>query len=213
VALSAAFIAAGLWLMGLMSSGESARAQPPDPATGVAAPAFHDQRMERMRAEMVQSRLDDAAARLQIKASQEPAWKAFSAAVKTEMAPEPRVPAAQPNEPRDAATLLHRRATAELARAQDLTRLADAASKLQAVLDPNQQEVLDQIVSTQLRRQASRFRFGMGGPPEGGLPEHIRAMQPQVIGRQAMPDSEGPVMIIRRDGDGNAEFGPDAGPP
>jgi LTXXQ motif family protein len=111
---------------------------------------------------MVQARLDQAAARLEIRASQEPAWNAFAAAVRTAFAAPPAAAgrtARAGNPPEDAAALLHRLAAAEAARARNLTQLADATTKLQAALDPNQREVLDQVVRTQLRGDMGGFGF------------------------------------------------------
>lgn len=191
-------------LTGLAATG-SARAQAPvspeRDAAGMRA------RMERMRADLVQARLDSAAARLEIRASQEPAWNAFAAGVKALFAAPPgagRPPERAAQQPEDAATRLHRRATAELARAQNLARLADATSKLQAVLDPNQREVLDQIVRMQLDRGPDRLGFGMGGQ--------------RVIIRRAAGPGPGPNATFRyrrQLPDGPAQIGgaaPDAPP-
>lgn len=168
-------------------------------------------RIERMGAELVQARLDGAAARLEIRASQEPAWNAFAAAVKALFAAPPGV-AARPertaNQPEDAAALLHRRAAAELARAQSLTQLADATSKLQAVFDPNQRQVLNQIVRTQL----------MGAPRVIGTRALGRGFGPNatyMTGGRAMPGGpDGPVVIIRGNGgDPDIQTLPDISPP
>ena len=152
--------------------------------TGGAPPAALLARMRRMRAAEIQTRLDQAASRLQITASEEPAWQAYTSAVKSFYSPQAR-PAARRGGARgaapDAAAMLKRLADGAMTRAQRLAALADATGKLQAALSPNQQAVLDEIVRLQLRREiemrgrvmAMRGRmrrggFGMRGPMAGG---------------------------------------------
>jgi len=194
----------------------SARAQAPGGTDR--QPAAARARMERMRADFVQTRLDSAAERLEIKASQEPAWNAFAAGVKALFA---APPGAAPSEQdrrqsEDAATRLHRRAAAELARAQNLLRLADATSKLQAVLDPNQREVLNQIVRTELDRGPGRFGFGIDG--RRGIRMRPMEMGP---GPAGMGRGPGPIVNYRLrrqlpdgpDGGGASGASPDPGSP
>lgn len=110
--------------------------------------------MAGMRAEAVQRGLDEAAARIEIRASQEPAWNDFSKALKALTAQPDQM--ARPNQSADAAALLHRAADEAATRSQALARLADAATKLQTALDPNQRQVFDQIVRMRLREYAMR---------------------------------------------------------
>lgn len=110
--------------------------------------------LARMRAADVQRGLDETAARLEIRASQAPVWNDFSKALKALTAQ--AAPPVTPNPPADAATLLHRAADEAATRAQALVRLADAAGKLQAALDPNQRQVFDEIVRMRLREYAMR---------------------------------------------------------
>lgn len=163
--------------------GASAMAQdaagPAASRQGGGPPAAVLERMQRMRAAAIQARLDQAAARLQITASEEPAWQAYSKAVKSFAQP-PARPAARRaagGAAPDAAAMLKRIAAAAMTRAQRLDALADATGKLQAALSPNQQEVLNEIVRTQLRHMVQRRGgmmemrgrgFGMRGPMMGG---------------------------------------------
>lgn len=111
---------------------------------------------EKARAEETQARLDQDAARLEIKASQEPAWNDYAAALKA-VSERPRSAAPLPPDA-DAAALARARADDAAAMAQKLARLADATVKLQAVLTPNQREVLNQIA----RADRSEFRLHRG---------------------------------------------------
>jgi hypothetical protein len=93
----------------------------------------------------VQEHLDGLAARLEIKASQEPAWQSFSAAFRELMTPRPRLARdAKPGSGPDAATMAREQAERAAARAQHLARLADATSQLEQVLGPEQRLVLDE---------------------------------------------------------------------
>jgi hypothetical protein len=112
-------------------------------APAAAADAPRDQYADRAqhRQEWIAGRLDEMASRLEIKASQQDAWQAYSKAVKT--LGERRAP---PPADADAATLTRARADAFAAMAKKLDQVADATSKLQAVLSPEQRTTLDQIV-------------------------------------------------------------------
>jgi hypothetical protein len=110
--------------------------------------------------EMVQRRLDSAAARLEIKASQQSAWQAYAAAVK-DLADVEGLPP-KPATDADAATLARQRAERASAHARKLSAVADATAKLQGVLSTEQRDVL-----TELARNT-----GMRGGPGGAMMRH-----------------------------------------
>ena len=121
------------------------------------------QMRERMQARMSQ-RLDRLATRLEIKASQQDAWAQYRKTVESLMQDRPQRPARDA----DAATLMRFRAEMAQDRAKNLFTMADATTKLQTVLEPNQRKVLDEIARS-FGRQGRR-----GGPgghhhgPRGG---------------------------------------------
>jgi hypothetical protein len=106
--------------------------------------------------EMIQRHLDAAAARLEIKASQQSAWQGYSAAVR-ELADVEGMPP-RPAADADAATTARERAERATAFARKLTAIADATAKLQGVLAPEQKSVLAEIT-----RNAGRHA-GFGAP-------------------------------------------------
>jgi hypothetical protein len=118
------------------------------------------QMRERMQARMSQ-RLDRLASRLEIKASQQNAWEAYRTALASIFENRPQ----RPTRDADAATLTRFRADMAQRRAQHLSVMADATAKLQQVLEPQQQKVLDEIV----RQAGPRGRHGgPGGHRHGG---------------------------------------------
>ncbi len=88
----------------------------------------------------IEMRLDKLSKRLEIKASQEPAWGAFRKSVEALA----ETPAKRPGENANAAEIAHFRAdrTAEMAR--KLSAIADATDKLEAVLTDDQRKILDE---------------------------------------------------------------------
>jgi len=92
--------------------------------------------------ERLQRHLDRMAQRLEIKASQQAAWTAYTKTVESLFGSRPARPAADA----DAATIVRMRAQMTAARAQKLNRLADATATLQAALDPDQRKTLDEMV-------------------------------------------------------------------
>jgi hypothetical protein len=123
---------------------------------------------------MVQRRLDDAAARLEIKASQQSAWQAYSTTVK-ELAEAEGMPP-RPDADADAATIARQRAERASAFARKLGAIADATAKLQSVLTAEQKSVL-----TELTRNA-----GMHGGPGGMMMMHRQMMDGRHGERGAM---------------------------
>lgn len=94
---------------------------------------------ERMR-ELIKARLDKLADRLEIKASQQPAWEAFAKAV----AALADRPLKRPDEDADAAAIAHFRAEMVADMAKKLSVIADATDKLAAALNADQRKVLNE---------------------------------------------------------------------
>jgi hypothetical protein len=146
-----AFVATGLGAVAIAADA----GKPPASPAGAATPADMAQRHQAM----IQHHLDAAAARLEIKASQQSAWQAYAAAVK-DLAAEGMPP--RPDADADAATIARQRAERASAFARKLGVIADATAKLQAVLTPEQKSVL-----TELTRNAGMHRPMMGGKMHG----------------------------------------------
>jgi hypothetical protein len=120
----------------------------------------------------VQSHLDKLAGRLEIKASQEPAWQKFSAAFRDTMhLPDLTGRAAMSEGSRmadaDAAALARQQAERARDHAQKLTALADATAALRETLDANQRLVLDEAARHFVREHG---HGGMAALAEGGHP-------------------------------------------
>jgi len=198
-ALAAAGVAAGL--LGALSIIPATAAEKTPPA----AESMHSELAQRI-TKHLQMRLDDLAARLQIKASQEPVWQAFSAAyrdlISTRVAQGEQAVAVAPDV--DAAALARKHADWAADHAQKLARLADATAKLQQSLDADQRLVLNEVA-----RHYAQEHFSFGhmqehhsahdGPHcEGGADGHGRWQRP--------PGPHG-------DGMGHGgPYGPDSGP-
>ena len=93
-------------------------------------------------------RIENEASILEIKPSQQAAWEEY-AAVKLEFASyfAKGVHTTQAMDSQDASGLLRQRAEHLAEAAKDLTKLADATEKLQAVLSPEQRTVLKRLVA------------------------------------------------------------------
>lgn len=167
---------------------------------------------DQQRNAMLQARLDRAAERLEIKASQQAVWNDYVTAVKTlaQRSDTSRDAAS------DAATLARRRADMATDTAQKLTRVADATGKLQAVLTADQRETLNEITRAErggafgptpaMWRERGDFGPGRGqGAAPGFGPTHSFSDGP---GRDA---SRGPHR--RADFDGNGATGNSAPTP
>ena len=110
------------------------------------------------RAQWARNQLDKEAAWLEIKASQESAWEAFSAA---NMELVSRLGERKPMAPDvDAAAAIRQHAEHAAAFAQSLSRLAEATEKLQSVLNEDQRKILDRIVRLHSRFQGGHFPEG-----------------------------------------------------
>jgi hypothetical protein len=102
----------------------------------------HAARMHEYMQQGVERHLDHLAARLEIRASQQEAWKSFASAVRGMV---PATPPEPPAKDLDAAARARRAADRAADRAKRLSQLADATAKLQQTLDPPQKEVLNEV--------------------------------------------------------------------
>ncbi len=124
-------------------------AAPAEPTTMTAAFSRH-----------VQWHLDNLADRLEIQASQEPAWQKFEAALRNVMTFHWKMMTAPlPGPDANAATIARLRADRAAEQARNLDRLAKATAGLRQVLTTNQREVLDEVAS---RYAGHRFGHGFG---------------------------------------------------
>ena len=87
------------------------------------------------------NRLDEAANRLEIKASQQKAWQAYTKSLEAMAAH----PDKHPAEDADAATIARFHADIASQMAAKLQKVADATAKLQAALTPEQRKTFDQM--------------------------------------------------------------------
>jgi len=99
--------------------------------------------------EHIKARLDKLANRLEIKASQQPAWENFAKSVEALANHSFK----HPDENADAAAIAHARAEMADDMAKKLAAIADATDKLEAVLSENQRKVLNE--------EAHHFHHGM----------------------------------------------------
>ncbi len=102
----------------------------------------HAARMHEYMQQGMERHLDHLAARLEIRASQQEAWKAFAGAVRGMVPAAPQEAAAKDL---DAAARARQAADRAADRAKRLALLADATAKLQQTLDPPQKEVLNEV--------------------------------------------------------------------
>lgn len=135
-------------------------------------PANHEQMREHFR-EHLKARLDRLAARLEIKASQEPAWETYTNAVEGLMT-HPEHKADMKNETEeDAAAMIHHRAEHAAEKAKKLAELADATDKLQAALNENQRKLFNHEVSRQMEHMRHMRHMGRFMERHGdGCSEH-----------------------------------------
>ena len=133
-----------------MAQQEHAPADPPESA-----------RMNEHMQQGMEKHLDHLAARLEIRASQQEAWKAFAGAVRGMV---PATPPEPPAKDLDAAARARHAADRAADRAKRLAQLADATAKLQQTLDPPQKEVLNEV--------AREFGHRLHGHGDGPLSMH-----------------------------------------
>ena len=102
----------------------------------------HQARTHEYMQQNLQKHLDHLASRLEIRASQQEAWNAFTAAVRAMV---PDKPPERPADNLDAASRARLAADGAGERAKRLAQLADATGKLQQALDAPQKEVLNEV--------------------------------------------------------------------
>lgn len=111
------------------------------------AQAAHDEMGQRW-SRHVQAHLDMLSERLEIKASQEPAWQKFAAAFRDNLNLHAMfghmAGSAGAGDSADAATLARQQADRAKEHAQKLAQLADATAALQQVLGPEQRQVFNE---------------------------------------------------------------------
>lgn len=108
--------------------------------------AMHGKQMSAEdRQAMAKKHLEREAAALEIKASQQPAWEAYSAAKLDMLSVFGTMGPAKPAVDADAAALARQHADHAAVIAQKLSVLADATAKLQAVLSDDQRKVLNRV--------------------------------------------------------------------
>ncbi len=148
--------------------GMSVAAWAADNAAG-AAPAKTEAKQDRAkhRQEMIKRMTERMAARLEIKASQQGAWQAYTKTLEAAFAPPP----ARPEGKTDAASMTRAHAEMAALRAQKLAQIADATAKLQEVLTPDQRTTLNQMVEHAMRRHMGH-RHGFGEGREAMEHEH-----------------------------------------
>ena len=125
----------------------------------------------------VQWHLDNLADRLEIQASQEPAWQTFEAALRNVMTFHWKMMTSPlPGPDTNAATIARWRADRAAEQARNLDRLAKATAGLRQVLTANQREVLDEVSSRYAGHHFGhcfgpmmRGRGGMGMGPGPGM--------------------------------------------
>jgi hypothetical protein len=143
-------------LVAVVATGLGALAIAADAPPRATPAAMQPADMAQRHQQMLQRHLDAAAARLEIKASQQAAWQAYAAAVKQLVDVAGMPP--RPDADADAATIARQRAARATTFAQRLETIADATAKLQSVLSPEQKGVL-----TEITRNAG-MHAGFGGP-------------------------------------------------
>ena len=127
-------------------------------------------RIEHMQMRM-KARIAKMASRLEIKASQQAVWGDYVKAREGMMANLP----ARPARDADAATIARSRADFVADMARKLAVVSDATAKLQAVLDPNQRKVFDEMARRFGHRKHHGERDGKPGHGWGPGSERERA--------------------------------------
>jgi hypothetical protein len=118
----------------------------------------------KQRQEWFKHATDRMADRLEIKASQQSAWEAYTKVLEAAMQ-RPTKPAESKS---DAASITRLYADMAAAHAQKLAQIADATAKFQEILNPDQRKTFDQIVAHFVHRHAQRFHADQRGEHEHG---------------------------------------------
>ena len=126
---------------------------------------MNQEQMQQYRQEHMKIGLDRLAHRLEIKASQQAVWEDFAKSVETLADQNEK----KPGDDADAATIAHYRADRAAEFAGKLNKIADATSKLQAVLSEDQRKVFNQTAHRFLRhgQDGGRFHHGMDRDGKG----------------------------------------------
>jgi hypothetical protein len=132
----------------------------------------HMHEMQAHRAEMMKHHLDAAAERLELKASQVPAWQTFAGAFTALHEPAQMGQMHEQFEKADAAGLVKMAADHAADRARKLSTLADATAKLQATMSDNQRALFTQMARHQMMRHHHHEHGGMHGHHDGDGSEH-----------------------------------------
>jgi hypothetical protein len=150
-------VALGLFALSLSAAPVLAVAAAPGESKDVKA----DWALQRQ--EWLKLAIDRMADRLEIKASQQNAWQAYTKVLETAM----QHPAKPAESKSDAASITRMHADMAAARAQKLAQIADATAKFQEVLGPDQRKTFDQMVAHFVNRHMHRFHGGDGAGREG----------------------------------------------
>jgi protein CpxP len=128
----------------------------------------HEQMREHFR-EHIKARLDKLAERLEIKASQQPAWEAYAAAVESlmEQPGQKEKDGMKKEAEEDAGAMIHRRAERAAEKAKKLAGIADATDKLQGVLNDNQRKLFNHEVRRQMEHMRHMEQMGYMGHHDG----------------------------------------------
>jgi len=153
--LATALFAAGLALSATLA------AVPASASPGPGMREMTPEMQQRMQSRM-QARLDKMAQRLEIKASQQDAWQAYAKVHQEQFDP---AAMKAPAKDADAATLARHRADSAAKMATKLATLADATTRLQGALTPEQAKTL-----ADMTRQPMGGRHGK----HGGRGDHGR---------------------------------------
>ena len=209
--LLVSFAAPALVAFGMLAAAPG-WAQSNDPAPAKPGAEEHHRAMEAHRAEMMQHHLDAAAERLELKASQVPAWQQFGAAF-TALHQPPAMAHGHEHEAfdkRDAAAWAKLASEHAADRAKKLATLADATAKLQATMTDNQRALFTQMAREHLMHH-HRPHPGMPGrhtPWHPGGDEHGPGMHGEADGfgppPMAMEDGgefDGPPLLALEDDD------------
>lgn len=136
-----------------------------------AAHADFRQDMEKRRQEFFKHMADRMADRLEIKASQQSAWQAYTKALETAMTPP--ASAGQHVEPKtDAASIARMNADHAAEHARRLAQIADATAKFQEVLTPDQRKTFDQMAAAFMHRHHGMHHGHFGHGDREGHGEH-----------------------------------------
>jgi len=156
IALLTAFVAAS-------GAALTASAVAADTTPAPAAKAAHadmKQDMEKRRQEFFKHMSDRLAERLEIKASQQGAFQAYTTALQTAFTP----PAHHPDIKSDAAGIARMNADMAAEHAKRLATIADATAKFQEVLTPDQRKTFDQMAAAFMHhRHGMHHGFGERG--------------------------------------------------